>query len=79
MGRRRSPYYAKYVELGAELVDRMGYDAPYRFSTTEAEHMATRTAAGLYDVYHQGMVDIKGKDAEALLQKTCVNDLTRIG
>jgi len=79
MGRRRSPYYAKYVELGAELVDRMGYDAPYRFSTIEAEHMATRTAAGLYDVYHQGMVDIKGKDAEALLQKTCVNDLTRIG
>ena len=79
MGRRRSPYYAKYVELGAELVDRMGYDAPYRFTTTEAEHMATRTAAGLYDVYHQGMVDIKGKDAEALLQKTCVNDLTRIG
>jgi aminomethyltransferase len=79
MGRRRSPYYAKYVELGAELVDRIGYDAPYRFSTTEAEHMATRTAAGLYDVYHQGMVDIKGKDAETLLQKTCVNDLARIG
>lgn len=78
MGRRRSPYYAKYLELGAELVDRMGYDAPYRFSTIEAEHMATRTAAGLYDVYHQGMVDIKGKDAEALLQRTCVNDLTRI-
>jgi aminomethyltransferase len=79
MGRRRSPYYAKYLELGAELVDRMGYDAPYRFSTTEAEHLATRTTAGLYDVYHQGMVDIKGKDAEALLQKTCVNDLGRIG
>lgn len=78
MARRRSPYYAKYLELGAELVDRIGYDAPYRFSTTEAEHMATRTASGLYDVYHQGMVDIKGKDAGALLQKTCVNDLERI-
>jgi aminomethyltransferase len=79
MGRRRSPYYGKYLELGAELVDRMGYDAPYRFSTIEAEHMATRTSAGLYDVYHQGMVDIKGKDAETLLQRTCVNDLARIG
>jgi aminomethyltransferase len=79
MPRRRSPYHAKYLELGAELVDRVGYDAPYRFSTTEAEHIATRTTAGLYDVYHQGMVDIKGKDAEALLQKTCVNDLARIG
>ncbi|MDQ2682592.1 MAG: hypothetical protein M3Y37_03590, partial [Chloroflexota bacterium] len=79
MPRRRSPYHAKYLELGAELVDRIGYDAPYRFTTVEAEHMATRTAAGLYDVYHQGIVDIKGRDAEALLQRTCVNDLTRIG
>lgn len=69
MPRRRSPYHAKYLELGAELVDRMGYDAPYRFSTTEAEHMATRTAAGLYDVYHQGMVDIKGSEAERLLRR----------
>jgi aminomethyltransferase len=79
MPRRRSPYHAKYLQLGAELVDRIGYDAPYRFTTVEAEHMATRTAAGLYDVYHQGIVDIKGRDAEALLQRTCVNDLTRIG
>ena len=79
MPRRRSPYHQKYIELGAELVDRIGYHAPYRFSTTEAEHMATRTAAGLYDVYHQGMVDIKGKDAEAILQQVCVNDLGRIG
>ena len=79
MPRRRSPYHQKYLELGAELVDRIGYDAPYRFSTTEAEHMATRTTAGLYDVYHQGMVDIKGRDAEALLQQACVNDLARIG
>ena len=78
MPRRRSPYHAKYLELGAELVDRMGYDAPARFSTTEAEHNATRTAAGLYDVYHQGKVDIKGREAESLLQKACVNDLTRI-
>ncbi len=78
MPRRRSPYHAKYIELGAELVDRVGYDAPYRFSTTEAEHIATRTTAGLYDVYHQGMVDIKGGDAEKLLQQTCVNDLSRI-
>lgn len=79
MPHRRSPYHQKYLELDAELVDRIGYDAPHRFSTTDAEHVATRTAAGLYDVYHQGMVDIKGRDAEALLQQICVNDIARIG
>ncbi|MCC6790548.1 MAG: glycine cleavage system aminomethyltransferase GcvT [Thermomicrobiales bacterium] len=79
MARRQSAYHQKYLELGAELVDRIGYDAPYRFTTTEAEHMATRTAAGMYDVYHQGAVEIRGKDAESLLQRTLVNDVTRIG
>ena len=55
-----------------------GYDAPLKFTTTEAEHHATRTTAGLYDVYHQGKVEIKGKGAEALLQYAAVNDLARI-
>jgi aminomethyltransferase len=79
MARRTSPYHHKYLALGAELVDRIGYDAPLRFSSTEAEHLATRTAAGLYDVYHQGAVDIKGADATALLQRLLVNDVARIG
>lgn len=78
MPRRQSAYQQKYIELGAELVDRIGYDAPYRFTTTEAEHIATRTAAGMYDVYHQGAVEIRGKGAEAFLQMMLVNDITRI-
>lgn len=76
--RKHTPYYHKFVELGAELVDRMGFDAALRFTTTEEEHRATREAAGLYDVYYQGPIDIKGKDATALLQKVLVNDLERI-
>jgi aminomethyltransferase len=79
MPRRQSPYHQKYIELGAELVDRIGYDAPYRFTTTEEEHLATRNAAGMYDVYHQGAVEIRGKGAEKLLQHALVNDVTRIG
>lgn len=78
MARRQTAYHQKYLELGAELVDRIGYDAPYRFTSTEAEHLATRTAAGMYDVYHQGAVEVRGKDAEALLQRALVNDLRRI-
>jgi aminomethyltransferase len=79
MPRRQSPYHQKYLELGAELVDRIGYDAPYRFTSTETEHLATRQAAGMYDVYHQGAVEVRGKGAEAFLQHALVNDVTRIG
>ncbi|MGH9173995.1 MAG: glycine cleavage system aminomethyltransferase GcvT, partial [Vicinamibacterales bacterium] len=76
--RKQTPYYHKFVELGAELADRIGFDAAVRFTTTEEEHRATREAAGLYDVYYQGPIDVKGKGATALLQRLLINDLERI-
>jgi aminomethyltransferase len=78
MARRHTPYYHQFVALGAEIVDRIGFDAALRFSTTEAEHVATRTAAGMYDVYYQGAVDVKGREAEEFLNSVLVNDLRRL-
>jgi aminomethyltransferase len=78
MARRHTPYYHQFVALGAEIVDRIGFDAAYRFSTVEAEHIATRTAAGMYDVYYQGAVDVKGREAEAFLNSVLVNDVRRL-
>jgi len=78
MARRHTPYYHQFVALGAELVDRIGFDAAYRFTTVEEEHRATRTTAGMYDVYYQGAVDVKGRDAEAFLNSVLVNDVRRL-
>jgi aminomethyltransferase len=75
MARRHTPYYHQFVALGAELVDRIGFDSAYKFTSVEAEHLATREQAGLYDVYYQVFVEIKGADAEALLQRTLVNNV----
>ena len=75
--RRHTPYHDKFVALGAELGDRIGFDAAVVFSSTEEEHLATRNAVGIYDVYYQGPIDIKGPDAEALLQKVLVRDVER--
>jgi aminomethyltransferase len=77
MARRQTPYYHRFVELGAELGDRIGFDAAVRFSSVRDEHLATRQRAGLYDVYYQGPIDIKGSDAEALLQRILVRDVER--
>jgi len=79
MARRHTPYYHKLVGLGAELVDRIGYDAALRFTTVADEHLATRERVGVYDVYHQGALDVKGPDAESLLSRLLVNDPARIG
>lgn len=78
MARKHTPYYHKFMDLNAEMADRMGFDAAIRFTTTEEEHRATRETAGVYDVYYQGPIDIKGRDATRLLQWLLVNDLERV-
>jgi aminomethyltransferase len=78
MARRHTPYYHRFVDLGAEIVDRIGFDAAYRFTTVAEEHLATRERAGMYDVYYQGAVDVKGSGAEAFLQGSLVNDVARM-
>jgi len=74
---RHTPYHQEFVELGAEMVDRIGFECAFRFTSIEEEHLATRNAVGFYDVYRQGPIDIKGPDAEALLQKVTVRDVAR--
>jgi aminomethyltransferase len=77
VARRHGPYSHRFVELGAELADRIGFDAAVRFTSVRAEHLATRERVGMYDVYHQGPIDIKGADAEALLQRLLARDVER--
>ena len=74
---RHTPYHQRFVELGAEMGDRIGFDAAVVFTSTEAEHIATRTGVGLYDVYYQGPIDIKGPDAQALLDHVLARDVPR--
>jgi aminomethyltransferase len=78
MARRQTPYYHKLIGLGAEMADRIGFDAAVRFTTTADEHRATRERAGIYDVYYQGVVDVKGSAAEAFLEGHVVNDVGRL-
>lgn len=76
--RKYGPYWHQQKALGAEFADRIGFDAAVRYTTTEAEHRATREAAGLYDVYNQVMVEVRGRDAMKLLRRVLVNDVARI-
>lgn len=57
--------------------DRIGFDAAVVFTSTETEHIATRTGVGLYDVYYQGPIDIKGPDAQALVDHVLARDVPR--
>jgi aminomethyltransferase len=51
---------------------------PVEYAGIAAEHMAVRTAAGVFDVSHMGEIEIAGKDALATVQQLTSNDASRL-
>ena len=72
---RHSPYHHRFVQLGAQFVERIGFAAPSVFSTTQEEHTATRERVGLFDVYYQVPIEVAGADAETVLDQVLVADI----
>lgn len=60
------------------MVDFGGWDMPVQYSGTIEEHMAVRTAAGIFDVSHMGEIEIRGPQALALIQYVTTNDAAKL-
>lgn len=73
----KTPLYDTHVRYGGKIVPFAGYLLPVQYHTgIVAEHMAVRTAAGLFDVSHMGEVKITGKDALKNINMLVTNDCT---
>jgi aminomethyltransferase len=55
-----------------------GWDMPVEYSGISAEHLAVRTAAGLFDVSHMGEVEIAGPGALEAVQHITSNDASKL-
>lgn len=74
---RRTPLYECHERAGGKIVPFAGYLLPVQYKTgVIAEHMAVRTACGLFDVSHMGEVVVKGADALDNLQRLFTNDMS---
>jgi aminomethyltransferase len=73
---RKTPLYDVHVAAGGKIVEFGGYLLPVQYEATGVikEHMAVRTAAGLFDVSHMGEVTYKGKDALKNINYIVTND-----
>src|SRR5258707_301405 len=60
------------------MVNFGGWDMPVEYSGILAEHMATRTAAGLFDVSHMGEIEVHGDQALELVQHVTCNDAAKL-
>ena len=65
----KTPLHDLHVELGARMVPFAGYSMPVQYPAgLMAEHLHTRTAAGLFDVSHMGQLRLEGAGAAAAFE-----------
>lgn len=63
---------------GAKMVDFGGWEMPINYGSQIEEHNAVRQDAGMFDVSHMTIIDIKGSQAEAFLYHLLSNDIKKI-
>jgi aminomethyltransferase len=65
--------------MGGRMVEFGGWDMPVQYPAgTLAEHLRTRTAAGLFDVSHMGEIDVRGGEAIPFINRLVSNDATKL-
>ncbi len=65
-------------ELGAKMAPFAGYDMPLWYQSVSEEHLAVRQDAGIFDVAHMGVFDVKGRGAGQFLDTVTTNDVKRL-
>jgi len=66
----RTPLHALHAELGARFTPFAGYEMPIQYREgLRAEHLHTRSHAGLFDVSHMGQVRVTGPRLFAALER----------
>jgi aminomethyltransferase len=69
-----TPLASQHRALGARMVPFSGWEMPLEYSGIADEHLAVRTAAGLFDVSHMGEIEIAGTEALDAVQRIASND-----
>jgi len=60
------------------MVDFGGWDMPVQYSSQIGEHHAVRRAAGVFDVSHMCVIDLKGPRTREFLRYLLANDVARL-
>ena len=75
---RRTPIYEQHVALGGRIVPFAGWEMPVQYTGIVDEHVAVRTAAGMFDVSHMGELELRGEHAAAVVNYLTTNDASKL-
>jgi aminomethyltransferase len=79
---KKTPLNSTHRASKAKMVDFGGWDMPVEYPCPGggliAEHMAVRTAVGLFDVSHMGEIQFRGPGSLAAIQHITMNDASKL-
>ncbi len=75
---RRTALFDIHCLAKAKMVGFGGWEMPVEYSGIVAEHMAVRSAVGLFDVSHMGEFEVEGPGALRFLQRVTCNNVAKL-
>jgi aminomethyltransferase len=75
---KQTVLYHVHQEMGAKLVPFGGWDMPLHYGSQLEEHHQVRRDAGMFDVSHMTVVDLKGDGVNAFLRNLLANDVAKL-
>jgi aminomethyltransferase len=70
--------YNAHKAAKAVFMDFAGWSMPLHYGSQIAEHNYVRTAAGMFDVSHMGVVDVVGTESKQFLSILLANDIDKL-
>src|SRR3954463_4215670 len=75
---KRTCLFSTHQKAGGKLIDFGGWEMPVQYSSIVDEHLAVRSAAGIFDISHMGEVTVSGAAAEEFLNRVLTNDIRKL-
>jgi aminomethyltransferase len=75
---QRTALYDTHVKAGARIVDFGGWDMPLHYGSQIGEHRKVRQDAGMFDVSHMTVSDLRGGKARDFLRVLLANDVAKL-
>lgn len=75
---KQTPLNAAHRAMGAKMVDFGGWDMPVNYGSQIDEHRQVRNDAGMFDVSHMRVLDVRGEGVRAFLRYLLANNVDKL-
>ncbi len=75
---KHTPLYQNHVNMSGKMVDFAGWDMPIHYGSQIEEHHHVRKDAGMFDVSHMTVIDMRGPQVRTFLKQLLANNVDKL-